>query len=492
MIRPVHVTSTRLGELIASCPAEYADVAITGATADNRQVEPGDLFFAIPGATAHGARYANSAVASGAVAVITDTDGADFVTADVPVIILADVARHVGDIAAAVYGFPAQKLTTYAVTGTNGKTTTAFMIDHILNTLGETTGLIGTVAVKIAGQEIPAQLTTPQPADLQAMLAALVERGGTSLVMEVSSHAIAQGRIESINYSVAGFTNLTQDHLDYHNTLTEYFEAKALLFTEKFSRVGVAITDTPWGEELVKRGNERVAALASQPDQPAGWRFTGQADGTLTLRGENWGTITTSTNLPGDFNIANAALAIAMVAKAGYSAEAISAALLASNGVNPQVPGRMEVVAEAPRIVVDFAHNEDALTKAIEALRPSTQGNLIVITGSAGDRDVTKRPLMAKTVAERADVLVITDDDPHSEDPAHIRADLIAGIPTDTNWIEIADRREAITAMVTDACAEDTILIAGRGHETIQDMNGTLVNLDDREVAREAHAKRRA
>lgn len=212
----------------------------------------------------------------------------------------------------------------------------------------------------------------------------------------------------------------------------------------------------------------------------------------MTLRGENWGTITTSTNLPGDFNIANAALAIAMVAKAGYSAEAISAALLASNGVNPQVPGRMEVVAEAPRIVVDFAHNEDALTKAIEALRPSTQGNLIVITGSAGDRDVTKRPLMAKTVAERADVLVITDDDPHSEDPAHIRADLIAGIPTDTNWIEIADRREAITAMVTDACAEDTILIAGRGHETIQDMNGTLVNLDDREVAREAHAKRRA
>lgn len=242
-----------------------------------------------PGCHSTRARYANSAVASGAVAVITDTDGADFVTADVPVIILADVARHVGDIAAAVYGFPAQKLTTYAVTGTNGKTTTAFMIDHILNTLGETTGLIGTVAVKIAGQEIPAQLTTPQPADLQAMLAALVERGGTSLVMEVSSHAIAQGRIESINYSVAGFTNLTQDHLDYHNTLTEYFEAKALLFTEKFSRVGVAITDTPWGEELVKRGNERVAALASQPDQPAGWRFTGQADGTLTLRGENWG-----------------------------------------------------------------------------------------------------------------------------------------------------------------------------------------------------------
>lgn len=242
MIRPRNVTPVRLGNLIPNCPPEYADILISGASADNRNIRRGDLFFALAGSHVHGAKYAQAAVEAGAHAIITDPQGASYISGslgrDVGLIVDPDIGVKVGKIASEIYGRPAQKLTTYAVTGTNGKTTTAFMIDHILRALGETTGLIGTVAVQLAGVEVPATLTTPQPADLQAMLAALVERGGRSLVMEVSSHAIAQGRIDPMHFSVAGFTNLTQDHLDYHHTLEEYFEAKAQLLPKNMQQLG--------------------------------------------------------------------------------------------------------------------------------------------------------------------------------------------------------------------------------------------------------------
>ncbi|WP_216386743.1 UDP-N-acetylmuramoyl-L-alanyl-D-glutamate--2,6-diaminopimelate ligase [Arcanobacterium phocae] len=493
MIRPKSVKPCLLGEAIPECSdLATARLTVTGVTTDNRAVQAGDLFIGVPGVHNHGAHFADAAVSAGAVAVATDELGADLVEADIPIVVVPDIAKKVGEIAAAIYGYPARKLTTYAITGTNGKTTTAFMIDHILQALGETTGLIGTVAIRIAGVEVPAQLTTPQPADLQAMLAALVEEGGTSLVMEASSHALAQGRINPIRFSVAGFTNLTQDHLDYHKTLADYFEAKAQLFDNKHAQSGVVIADTRWGQILAEREADRMDQFYTETRVPGAWSVRSHADHSFTVTNPHGEEITTYTAMPGAFNISNAALAIAMVAKAGYALDDIANALTENNGVSPTVPGRMELVGKRPRVVVDFAHNEDALVQAITALRPETHGRLVVITGSAGDRDKEKRPAMANAVATRADVLVITDDDPHSEDPAVIRSELIAGIPGQTNWIEIADRTQAIEQTIQEAQPEDTILIAGRGHERFQDMNGTLIELDDRDVARAALARRKA
>ncbi|QRV03013.1 UDP-N-acetylmuramoyl-L-alanyl-D-glutamate--2,6-diaminopimelate ligase [Arcanobacterium phocisimile] len=492
MIRPQHVSPVSLGQVVPDCDPQYADILLTGATADNRHVLPGDLFFALPGQHVHGARYGDAAAAAGAHAIITDPAGAELISADIPLVIDPHVTANVGKLAAVIYGNPAQHLTTYAVTGTNGKTTTAFMIDHILRALGETTGLIGTVSVQIAGVEVPATLTTPQPADLQAMLATLVEQGGTSLVMEVSSHAIAQGRIDPVQYTVAGFTNLTQDHLDFHHTLVEYFEAKAELFTEKYAKTGVVITDSEWGRRIVGRDRIHLEALYINEINADAWHLTDRDGQAFTLVAPNGERVHTTSSLSGEFNIANAALAVAMVACGGHSLESIERALQQTGGVNTIVPGRMEIIGQEPRVVVDFAHNEDALAKAMTALRSSTSGKLIVITGSAGDRDVSKRPAMARVVAELADVLIVTDDDPHSEDPAQIRQDLIAGIPDGFTWQEIPDRRTAIVETIVGAQPADTILIAGRGHERFQDVNGTLIEIDDREVARAGLSQRKA
>lgn len=244
-MRPSNVRPKSLNEVLGALAHIAEDRDITGVSSDNRAIRSGDVFLALPGAHVHGAQFASAAVDAGAVAVVTDQAGADLVgDLDVPVIAIDDVMEHIGEIAARIYGNPADTLDTFAITGTNGKTTTAFMIDDILRSLGQTTGLIGTVAIRLGDDEIAAKLTTPQPADLQGILAALVERGGQSLVMEASSHAIEQNRIKPILFNVAGFTNLTPDHLDFHNTLDEYFAAKAKLFDAQHSESGVIIVDS--------------------------------------------------------------------------------------------------------------------------------------------------------------------------------------------------------------------------------------------------------
>ncbi len=499
MIRPTKPHSISLQSLAQHFGLDCeSDAVITGISADNRNVLPGDLFVGVPGAKLHGARFADRAVEAGAAAVFTDPHGATLVTADVPVLVMENLANWVGEAADVVTGHPSSKLTSFGITGTNGKTTTAFMIDSILRAIGETTGLIGTVALRIAEEDVPAELTTPQPADLHTMLAKLVERGGTSLVMEVSSHALEQGRTEPIRFSVAGFTNLTQDHLDYHETLEEYFAAKSILFDEAHCERAVITVDDEWGRKLYEQTSTRpgVVPLAMYGELPAthsrGWRVSDiavEADGSkFTLIGTDGTTIVTRTTLPGDFNIANAALAAVMLIESGLPIDKLTPAL--EDGITPQVPGRMEIVGDTPRVVVDFAHNTDALEKAIEALRPTTSGRLVVITGSAGDRDRLKRPMMARVVAQHADQLVVTDDDPHSEDPVSIRKELIAGIPEGFDWIEIGDRETAIRETILRAEPADTILVAGRGHETIQEVAGDLVEIDDRVIAREALAQR--
>jgi len=474
---------------------------ITEVTSDSRAVPAGALFAAVPGLHVHGATFAQGAVASGAVAIATDAEGEQIITEQMstvpPLLVVPDIAARLGEIAAEVYGNPAQSLTSFAITGTNGKTTTAFMLDDILNKVGRNTGLIGTVAVRLAGSEIPAALTTPMPSDLQRVLADLVSRGGTDLVMEASSHALAQGRTDPVCFSVAGFTNLTQDHLDFHHTLENYFEAKASLFTPMRCEKAVICTDDEWGLRLwhlsrttLRPENVYALALTSPlPDGAQGWdlaeieeRPEATAIDLVSHAGQH---LRFSTSLPGKFNVANAALAATMAVVGGVSAAELPEA------VDPKVPGRMESISSRPRVIVDFAHNTDALAKAITALRPTTRGRLIVVTGSAGERDKGKRPAMGATVGRLADVGIITDDDPHDEDPGVIRAGVLSGAKGHSAQIEeIADRRLAIREAILRAHPDDTILLAGRGHETIQEVAGQKIELDDRVEARRALAER--
>lgn len=475
----------------------HGSATLTGVCSDNRIARPGDLFAGVPGAHVHGATFAAAAFEQGAVALLTDSQGLTLAPS-APAIVVDDVAHALGPAAAFLYGNPASTLRTFAVTGTNGKTTTAFMVEHILNALGACTGLIGTVEMRMAGQTIPSILTTPMPADLQGLLAFLVERGGSDLVMEASSHALAQGRTDPIRFSVAGFTNLTQDHLDFHDTMDEYFEAKASLFTPAKANHAVVSVDDEWGVALYEKAiasmgeaNVRALAVAGELDGRAGWQVRdvrSEIDGSRFCLESSEGTsFELSTRLPGSFNVANAALAAAMTLSGGVDA----AALAELGDISPQVPGRMEVVSTRPRVVVDFAHNTDALIKAMAALRVTSEGRLITLTGAAGERDQGKRPAMGEAVARYSDEVIITDDDPHEEDPAAIRADVLAGArPIGIPVREIADRREAIHTAIMEAADEDTVFLAGRGHETLQWVAGGAVELDDRVEARAALDRR--
>ncbi|MGW8565793.1 UDP-N-acetylmuramoyl-L-alanyl-D-glutamate--2,6-diaminopimelate ligase [Isoptericola sp. NPDC055881] len=500
-------------------PQVPADVVVTSVASDNRVVADGDLFVALPGAHAHGARFAADAVSRGARAVLTDAAGAAALAAGpealdpaVPVLVTGDPRAVLGPVAAWVYGEPAERLMTFGVTGTNGKTTTTYQVDHLLRALGWRSGLIGTVEMRAGDRVLPSRLTTPEAADLQALLAAMCEDEVRTLAMEVSSHSLSMHRVDGVEFGVAGFTNLSQDHLDFHGDLQSYFDAKASLFTPEHARRGVVVVDDVWGERMAAAARVPVATLRTRPARPgeaaADWTVTDVAPhGTgsaFTLGHADGRTLRTSTSLPGAFNVANAALAVAMVLEGGAHVEDVAEALAAADGLSAVVPGRMEVVGAGggghPRVVVDFAHNTEALELALAALRPTTAGRLVVVFGATGDRDKGKRPAMGAAAAEGADVVVVTDDDPHGEDPAAVRAVVLDGARAaagparaagrDVVVIEVAPRAAAIEAAVLDAGADDTVLVAGRGHETIQEVAGVDLELDDRDEARRALQRR--
>ncbi|WP_425954297.1 UDP-N-acetylmuramoyl-L-alanyl-D-glutamate--2,6-diaminopimelate ligase [Xylanimonas sp. McL0601] len=537
-IRPASTAPRRVRDLahmfdlrVAAGPGPEGDgPSVTSVVSDNRLAADGDLFVALPGAHAHGARFAADAVARGARAVLTDATGAELLASrgeagtlpdGVPVLVAGDPREILGPVAAWVYGSPAEHLTTFAVTGTNGKTTTTYQLDHLLRALGFTSGLIGTVEMRSGDRVLPSRLTTPEAADLQALLAAMREDGVRTLAMEVSSHALALHRVDGVRYGVAGFTNLSQDHLDFHGDLQSYFGAKALLFTPEHARRGVVVVDDAWGERMAAVATIPVATLRTTPAEPgaddapaADWVVTDvEPHGTgsaFTVTHADGRTLRTSTTLPGGFNVANAALALVMVLEGGAHLEDVAEALEASGGLAGVVPGRMEVVGAGepgsgqPRVVVDFAHNTEALELALAALRPTTPGRLTVVFGATGDRDAGKRLAMGAAAVAGADAVVVTDDDPHGEDAAAVRAQVLAGAraaqavaaqagPSKTRTVEVrelAPRADAIHTAVAEAAEGDTVLVAGRGHETIQDVAGVDVLLDDRVEARAALAAR--
>lgn len=512
--RPSVLAGRPLREVVAQLDldpglAGALDVPVTAVSSDNRSARPQSLFVALPGARVHGAAFAADAVARGAVAVLTDEAGRDLIgDLAVPVLVCEDPRAALGPVASVVYGAPAHDLSTFAVTGTNGKTTTTFMIDHVLAAMGFRGGLIGTVETRYGDHVVPSRLTTPEAAELQALLAAMRDDDVRTLAMEVSSHALALRRVDGVVFDVAGFTNLSQDHLDFHGDLQGYFATKAELFTPDHARRGVVVVDDAWGERMVDAATIPVATLRTRSDEagttdPDWWVQDVSAAKdrtTFSLCHRDGRALRASTSLPGGFNVTNAALALAMVLEGGSDIRDVLDALAAADGVSPAVPGRMEQVAASPRIVVDFAHNPDALSLALRALRPTTDGRLVVVFGATGERDVGKRPTMGAIAAEYADDVVVTDDDPHGEAPGPIRAEVLAGarsalengaaVGREVRVQEIAPRAEAIRRAVLDAAAEDTILLAGRGHETIQEIAGVDHLLDDRVEARAALAAR--
>jgi UDP-N-acetylmuramoyl-L-alanyl-D-glutamate--2,6-diaminopimelate ligase len=496
-------TPRRLGEVAAVAGAAppstvpgAADAAVTGTCLDSRAVRPGDLYAALPGARTHGARFAAMAADSGAVAVLTDADGARLAAGTgLPLLVVPDPRGVLGAVAAFVAGEPATRLRMYGVTGTNGKTTTTYLLDSALRRGGRVTGLVGTVETRIADRTLPSVRTTPEATDLQTWLAGMVAAGVTACSMEVSSHALALHRVDGIVFDVAGFTNLSQDHLDFHPTMADYFGTKAQLFTPERARRGVVCVDDEWGARLAAAATVPVTTVATVPGAgPADWTVTGRrAEGvgtSFTLTGPDGAEVAGHCPLPGDFNVANVVVALVMLVSDGVAA-ADAADWLAGACA---VPGRMEPVTAGlpgePLAVVDYAHTPDAITAALRALRPRAGGRLVVVVGAGGDRDREKRPLMGAAAAAAADVVVVTDDNPRGEDPAAIRAAVLAGarraaVTSGAEVREVGDRAAAIREGVLLA-GDGTVLVAGKGHESGQEVAGVVHPFDDRAVLADA------
>jgi len=466
------------------------DAPVTGVTHDSNAVQPGDLYAALPGSHTHGARFAAEAFAAGAVGVLTDETGKLLASRlDVPLLVVETPRAHLGAVSSWIYGQPSTRMRVLGVTGTNGKTTTSYLLDAGLRAAGEKTGLIGTIETRIGDVGLPSSRTTPEASDLQALLALMAERGVGSVSMEVSSHALALNRVDGTSFDVVAFTNLSQDHLDFHVNLDDYFEAKARLFTPQFAPIGVVNIDDDHGRELRRTAPIQITTVSTiTPD--ADWSVSDVAtDGTgsrFVVRGPGV-EMATAIALPGAFNISNALLAFATLVSAGVDPRD-AAAGIADVSV---VPGRMEAVSAGQPFValVDYAHTPEAVVTLLTTLRATTKGRVIVVLGCGGDRDRAKRPLMGAAAARLADVAILTSDNPRSEEPAQIVAAVLEGAmgvaaAQRGDVIVELDRRAAIAIAVERARAGDVVVVAGKGHEQGQEVAGVVHPFDDRAVLR--------
>ena len=462
---------------------------VTGVTLDSRVVAPGDLYVALPGTKVHGAAFCADAVAAGAVAVLTDPDGrARAAQTGVPVFVLADPRGKLGEVSCWVYGNPSSRLLLIGVTGTSGKTTSTYLLESGLRAAGHQTGLIGGVETRIGRDRLPSSLTTPEAPDLQALFAVMAERAVTAAAMEVSSHSLALGRVGGTSFDVAVFTNLSQDHLDFHPDLEDYFRAKASLFMPPV--LGVINIDDKYGRRLASSAPVPITTFSALGRDEADWRAVdvrSGADGsTFRVIGPGGVEADVSVGLAGVFNVANALGAVVALVESGVGLEDAVAGIAAC----PGVPGRLERVP-APGLdvtaFVDYSHKPGAVEAVLCSLRPVTRGNLIIVLGCGGDRDRAKRPMMGAAAASLADVAILTSDNPRSEDPVAILAAMLDGVlsvPQDDRARVIVepDRAAAIAQAVGLAAPGDVIVVAGKGHETGQYVAGAVLPFDDREV----------
>ncbi len=470
-----------------------ADPGISGLSYDSRTTAPGDLFFALPGLHTDGAVFARQAFGKGAVAVVAEKT---LENPEGPLILVPDARAAMARLAAAFHGHPSRTLKCIGVTGTNGKTTSAFLMKHLLDAAGLRSGLIGTVKYVVGDEEIDAPRTTPESVDLQQLLARIHDAAGRAVAMEVSSHALVQHRTDAIEFDAAVFTNLTQDHLDYHKSMDAYYEAKALLFEQLASQTGkkgraIVNADDRYGHRIIEQFSKRTKLMTFGRGVHADFRASSirfDGNGTtfhLEARGKSF-----LVRLPliGLFNVYNTLGALAAITTCGVELRASIAALAAA----PQVPGRLERVPARRNfhVYVDYAHTDDALRNVLRTLRELKPARLITVFGCGGDRDRAKRPLMAAASEELSDWSIITSDNPRSEDPEAILADIRGGM-RGTRFETIPDREKAIHHAIELAETGDIILIAGKGHETYQEFDGRRIHFDDVAVAERAISNKR-
>lgn len=462
---------------------------IQGISTNSHLCKPGDLFIGMPGLRVDGGEFWQSAMAQGAVACIISEEVAEKIPpSDDCVIVAEDIPAVCGDIAARFYGYPSSKMKMIGVTGTNGKTTTTHLIEFFLHKTGKPTALLGTLYARWPGYQKTATHTTPFAPDLQAQLAQALQAGSEYVVMEVSSHALAQKRVRGCQFDVAVFTNLTQDHLDFHKDMEDYFQAKALLFSPEYLRGRAIINyDDAYGQRLISSLNPTQVWTYSVNNSRADFYTSNliyQANGVSGLLHTPQGEIEFLSPLVGQFNIANLLASVASLLHLGCPLEAIGEYLPQF----PGVPGRMERVQITPNqpisVIVDYAHTPDSLENLLTAARPFIPGRMICVFGCGGDRDRTKRPLMGQIAARLADVVVVTSDNPRTENPHQIIQDILQGIPDNVKPIVESDRAKAIELAIRMAKPGDGVLIAGKGHEDYQILGTEKIHFDDREEAR--------
>ncbi|WNG34683.1 UDP-N-acetylmuramoyl-L-alanyl-D-glutamate--2,6-diaminopimelate ligase [Archangium violaceum] len=503
----------KLTDVLAGCGAEQTSggrtpVDVTGVSQDSRKVKPGDLFVAVPGTKEDGAQFVGEAVSRGAVAVVSEKS----LSSQVPFFKVSNARKALALIAANFYGRPADKLTLLGVTGTNGKTTTTYLLEAMATAAYSSTGVIGTLGYKVGGQFHPTAHTTPEPLELHRILKEMVDAGVETVVMEVSSHALLQERVHGITFKAAAFTNLTRDHLDYHKDLEEYFQAKRKLFVENLSQGGVAVVngDDTYATRIYNelRGQKRMA-----------WKFSRQGNGEISAADVSFslegikgvlktpaGDIPVKSRLLGAHNLENILAAAGLALGAGFARRKdVQLGIERMGGV----PGRMERVenhgpAQAPAVFVDYAHTDDALKRALEAARAMAKGRVIVVFGCGGERDAGKRPLMGSAAAELADLAVVTSDNPRTEDPEEIISQVTPGLEKgglrrisagkaksgEKGYLVDVERKAAIETAISLGKEDDVVLIAGKGHEAYQIIGTEKRAFDDREVAARALAIR--
>ena len=482
--------------------AVAGELVITGITADSRLVQPGDLYVAAPGSTVHGADFAAEAVARGAVAILTDGAGEDRALGAVsssdtaPVLIVEHPRDLVPALADRIYDHPAAKLTLYGITGTNGKTTTAYLLQAVLRSAGQHVGLIGTIGYQVDDRRLEGRrttVTTPEAAELYALLAAMVEQGAESVVMEVSSHALALGRVDGLVFDVAAFTNFGSDHLDFHGDVASYFAAKASLFTAARARRAVIAIDDPRGPELVDQARAegldpvRSVSLDGPGDYAGAVRRPAGRGRTAITATTPHGDVAVTLGIPGEFNVRNALTALAMADLAGVDIARGAAGL-----AEAVVPGRMQRISlgpGAPAVFVDFAHTPQAVAAVLATLAGHRR---LVVLGCGGDRDPDKRAPMGAAAAAGAELVVVTDDNPRTEDPAAIRAQVLAGAQAevdrsgrDVTVVDGGRRRDAIALALQAAGPDDVVAVLGKGHERGQEVAGHVLPFADDDAVRQ-------
>lgn len=473
-----HALGARIDWRECSSPA----VPLRECSLDSRTVAPGALYCALPGRHAHGAAFAHEAVVAGAAAILTDEVGAAQITeTSVPLLVVDHPRKSTAEAASLIFGSPQRELNVWGVTGTNGKTTVTFLLDRALQAAGLRTTLIGTLGHHVDSDWHVNSRTTPESPDLYRILAQAVTAGVTDVVMEVSSIAVSEERVRGLHFAVMGFTNLSHDHLDYHGTMEAYYAAKARLFTESRSQSCSIGLDDEWGRRLASEVKIPTVTWSTQPGL-GDWTVQ-RSPGGLTLMGPS-GELDIAAAFPTRVLAANLACVAAMI-----SARGLDPHHFLTNLTNVDIPGRMEVVSEARgvRSIVDYAHTPDAIDRVIAAVRPETHGKVICVIGAGGDRDASKRHGMGVSAAA-ADHVIITDDNPRSEDPQRIRAALLEGVRScghGVHVVEIPDRHEAIASALSHAAQGDTVLVLGKGHETGQEIMGVVYPCDDRRTIRE-------